>query len=138
MKKLSLFLCITGITLSCAQDENRKVQEVSYLKAKAGFDQEFESSVENHIKSYDKDENTADIRKVTQGYRSGESLWINGPMKMSFMDQKNKRREDDWHKNILSKAELKASNLYSNHPAYRSMSQIESGSGEVVLVRVFI
>ena len=53
------------------------------------------------------------------------------------MDQKNKRREDDWNKNILSKAELKDSNLYRNHPEYSSMSKSESGSGEVVFVRGF-
>ena len=53
------------------------------------------------------------------------------------MDQKNKRREDDWNKNILSKSELKDSNLYRNHPEYSSMSKSESGSGEVVFVRGF-
>jgi hypothetical protein len=58
-------------------------------------------------------------------------------MKMSFMDQKNKRRQDDWNKNILSKAELKDSNLYRNHPEYSSMSKSESGSGVVVFVRGF-
>ena len=137
MKKIILFLFITGVTFSFAQDENRNVYEVTYLKAKAGFDQEFESSVKNHLKSFYKDENKAYLRKVAQGYRSGEYLWINGPMKMSFMDQKNKRREDDWNKNILSKAELKDSNLYRNHPEYSSMSKSESGSGEVVFVRGF-
>ena len=138
MKKIFAFvLTLFFVSFSFGQDAKKNVYEVSYLKVKTGFDKEFESAVRNHIKSYYKDENKAYLRKVTQGHRSGEYLWINGPMKMSFMDQKNKKRSDDWDKNILSKAELKESNLYRNHPDYSSMSKSESGSGKVVFVRGF-
>jgi len=138
MKKIfTLLLTLFFVSFSFGQDAEKNVYEVSYLKVKTGFVREFESAFRNHVKSFYKDENKPYLRKVTHGHRSGEYLLITGPIKMSFMDQKNKRRVDDWNKNILSKAEFKDSNLYRNHQEYSSMSKSESGSGKVVFVRGF-
>ena len=112
MKKIfTLLLTLFFVSFSFGQDAEKNVYEVSYLKVKTGFVREFESAFRNHVKSFYKDENKPYLRKVTHGHRSGEYLLITGPIKMSFMDQKNKRRVDDWNKNILSKAEFKDSNL---------------------------
>ena len=141
MKKLIFLSFLAGITFSFAQDENRNVYEVSYLKVKSGMDMAFVEAVKKHNKTYhNKDKNvSAYLRQITHGHRSGEYLWIEGAMKMSLLDKKNdiKGHNEDWIKNIASKVISSDSNLYRNHPNYSSMSKSESGSGKVVFVRAY-
>ena len=141
MKKIFFLSFLLGIGFSFAQDENRNVYEVSYLKVKSGMDGAFIEAVKKHNKIYhNKDKNvTAYLRQITHGHRSGEFLWIEGAMKMSFLDKKNdiKGHNEDWIKNIATKVISSDSNLYRNHPEYSSMSKSESGSGEIVFVRGF-
>ena len=52
MKKLIFLSFLAGITFSFAQDENRNVYEVSYLKVKPGMDMAFVEAVKKHNKTY--------------------------------------------------------------------------------------
>ena len=141
MRKIFFLSFLAGITFSFAQEENRNVYEVSYLKVKPGMDLAFVEAVKKHNKTYhNKDKNvSAYLRQISHGHRSGEYLWIEGAMKMSLLDKKNdiKGHNEDWIKNIASKVISSDSNLYRNHPEYSSMSKSESGSGEIVFVRGF-
>ncbi|RPG69855.1 MAG: hypothetical protein CBC80_004355, partial [Flavobacteriaceae bacterium TMED120] len=141
MRKFFFLSFLAGITFSFAQEENRNVYEVSYLKVKPGMDLAFVEAVKKYNKTYhNKDKNvSAYLRQISHGHRSGEYLWIEGAMKMSLLDKKNdiKGHNEDWIKNIASKVISSDSNLYRNHPEYSSMSKSESGSGEIVFVRGF-
>ena len=136
-KTIAIVLNFFFVFISYGQETKQNVYEVCYLKVKTGSENKFESAVLKHIKSFYNIESKAHLRKINQGYRSGEYLLIKGPMKISFLDQKNKIRDDDWNENILSLAYLNGSNIYRNHPEYSSMSKSESGNGKVVFVRGF-
>ena len=90
MRKFFFLSFLAGITFSFAQEENRNVYEVSYLKVKSGMDLAFVEAVKKHNKTYhNKDENvSAYLRQISHGHRSGEYLWIEGAMKMSLLDKK--------------------------------------------------
>ena len=42
------------------------------------------------------------LSKITHGHSAGEYVWIKGPMKMSFLDENNKKHKEDWKNNVLS------------------------------------
>ena len=136
MKKI-IFLLIFIPLVSSGQTDKKNVFEASYLKGKNGMDLSFEQAVKKHIKSFYNSDIYSYFGKVTHGHRAGEYLWIKGPMKMSFLDENNKMREEDWRNNVLSKSEITGSNLYRNHPEYSSLSDSKSGSGKIAFVRGF-
>ncbi|MFL2587618.1 MAG: hypothetical protein ACJ0QA_02360 [Flavobacteriaceae bacterium] len=69
--------------------------------------------------------------------RAGDYVWIKGPMKMSFLDENNKKRKEDWKNDVLSKSKITDSNLYRNHLVYSSLSDSKSGTEIIAFVRGF-
>ena len=141
MKKVIFIITSLIISFSYSQDNLNNVYEVSYLKVKPGMDMSFVTAIKKHNKTFHNKNNdiSAYLRQITHGHRAGEYLWIEGPMKMSFLDDKNniKGHNEDWIENISTKVQSSDSNIYRNHPEYSSMSKSEPGSGKVVFVRGF-
>ena len=56
---------------------------------------------------------------------------------MSFLDENNKKRKEDWKNDVLSESKITDSNLYRNHLVYSSLSDSKSGTGKIAFVRGF-